>query len=130
MDVQPIIVPGAEQAGAERRPVSADGQSFVLREWQGSGPGYLHVHHADDEAWHVLEGTLRFRFSGRQVDAGPGATIFVPAGVPHTYEALGAARYLLILTPRLRDLIAALHAASRREQQQQIMREYQSEILE
>jgi hypothetical protein len=40
----------------------ATGQSFAIREWHGSGPAALHVHHVDDEAWHVLEGTLRFRF--------------------------------------------------------------------
>ncbi|MGA7989514.1 MAG: hypothetical protein WCB51_14085 [Candidatus Dormiibacterota bacterium] len=32
--------------------VEAPGDSFVIREWWGSGPAELHVHHADDEAWH------------------------------------------------------------------------------
>jgi hypothetical protein len=33
----------------------------------------LHVHHADDEAWYVLEGMLRFRIGdGSQVLAGEG----------------------------------------------------------
>jgi quercetin dioxygenase-like cupin family protein len=44
----------------------------------------------------------------RVVEASAGTTVFAPAGVPHTYNALEAARYLLILTPRLRDLIAEL----------------------
>lgn len=126
----PLIVPGAEQRGADQRPIAARGQSFAVNEWRGSGPTYLHVHYADDEAWHVLEGTLRFRFGDRQVDATVGATVFVPAGVPHSYEAVGAARYLIILTPRLRDLIAALHGAPDEHQHQTIMRRYQSEVLE
>src|SRR5262249_31191984 len=67
---------------------SATGESFAIREWRGSGPAKLHVHHADDEAWHVLEGVLRFRFDDRMVDVGAGETVFVPAGVPHTYAAL------------------------------------------
>lgn len=40
---------------------------FVIVEWTDSGESEwewiapLHVHHADDEAWYVLEGVLRFR---------------------------------------------------------------------
>ena len=32
----------------------------------------LHVHHGDDEAWHVLEGELTFRYSDRTETAGAG----------------------------------------------------------
>jgi mannose-6-phosphate isomerase-like protein (cupin superfamily) len=41
-------------------PFSASGKSFSIHEWRGSGPATLHVHHSDDEAWHVLEGQLTF----------------------------------------------------------------------
>ena len=93
-----------------RSPFSALGASLRMHEWTGGGPPYLHVHHEDDEAWHVLEGTLAFRFADREVRAGPGTTVFVPAGVAHTYEELdGPTRYLVVLTPRLDDLIAELH---------------------
>lgn len=125
----PIIVPEKQKRG-DQQPIVAKGQSFDIYEWSGSGPGYLHVHYADDEAWHVLEGTLTFRFRDRQVDAPAGTTLFVPAGVPHDYiESGGPARYLIILTPRLRDLISALEAAAR-EQHNEIMRRFESEILE
>jgi mannose-6-phosphate isomerase-like protein (cupin superfamily) len=79
---------------------AATGNSFAIREWRGSGPAKLHVHHEDDEAWHVLDGVLRFRFLDRQVDVPAGETVCVPAGVAHTYEAIQA-RYLVVLTPRL-----------------------------
>jgi mannose-6-phosphate isomerase-like protein (cupin superfamily) len=93
-------------------PIAASGQSFEVHEWSGSGPDYLHVHLSDDEAWHILEGTLTFKFVDEQVEAQAGTTVFVPAGVPHTYfEAHGPTRYLVILTPRLHALIDALHAA-------------------
>lgn len=127
---QPIVIPAAGQQGEERQPVSASGRSFVIHEWEGSGPAYLHVHYADDEAWYVLDGTLRFRFGDRQVDAGAGTTVFVPAVVPHTYEALGHARYLIILTPRLNELIGELHGAPDQEQHRAILQWYQSEVLE
>lgn len=73
-----------------------------------SGPEYMHVHQSDDEAWHVLEGTLRFRFAEREVDATAGTTVFVPAGLAHTYRAVGPSRYLIILTPKIDRLIAKL----------------------
>jgi len=107
----------------------ATGNSFAIREWRGSGPAKLHVHHADDEAWHVLEGLLRFRFLDRQVDVAAGETVFVPAGVAHTYEAIQA-RYLVILTPRLVDLIAELQRSPRSEDEASIYRRYSSELLE
>lgn len=40
----------------------------------------LHVHHVDDEAWHVGSGALRFRFEDEEVIARAGATVLVPAG--------------------------------------------------
>jgi mannose-6-phosphate isomerase-like protein (cupin superfamily) len=127
---QPIIVPGGQARAEGQRPIAATGQSFAIHEWSGSGPDYLHVHHSDDEAWHILEGTLTFRFSDRTIEALAGTTVFVPAGVPHTYyEVAGPTRYLIIMTPRLRELIAALHGAPRAEHNA-IMHQFASEIVE
>jgi len=126
----PIIVFAKEKRANDQAPIAATGQSFDVHEWSGGGAGYLHVHYADDEAWHVLEGTLTFRLNDKQVEAPAGTTIFVPAGVAHDYfESRGPARYLIILTPRLRDLISALEKAPR-EQHNAIMRKFESEILE
>lgn len=126
---QPIIsLPSIADAAAHTA-LSAAGGSFVIHEWRGSGPALLHVHHADDEAWHVLEGTLRFRFADRKVDVPAGGTVFVPAGVPHTYEAIDA-RYLIILTPRLDALIRELQRTPDRAAHAEVYRKYDSELLE
>jgi mannose-6-phosphate isomerase-like protein (cupin superfamily) len=128
--VEPIIVANSSTRPSGQQGITAIGQSFDIYEWSGSGPGYLHVHYADDEAWHILEGTLTFRFRDRQVEATAGTTVFVPAGVPHDYfEADGPTRYLMILTPRLRDLIAALHAAPL-QRHHEIMKQFESVIVE
>ncbi|HLK17386.1 MAG TPA: cupin domain-containing protein [Bryobacteraceae bacterium] len=111
-------------------PFSASGNSFSIQEWRGSGPAALHVHHSDDEAWHVLEGQLTFRFSDRTETAGPGATVFVPAGVAHTYTTSPEARYLIILTPRLQALIATLQADRDPRHLREIYRRFDSELLE
>ena len=111
-------------------PYSAIGKSFEIHEWRGSGPATLHVHHSDDEAWHVLEGELIFRYGDRTETVGPGITVFVPAGVAHTYIAGADARYLIILTPRLSALIAALQADRDLTHQREIYQRFDSELLE
>ncbi len=127
---EPIIVPDIQVRTDNQSPISVIGKTFGIYEWSGSGPDYIHVHHSDDEAWHILEGTLTFKFSDRVIDASAGTTVFVPAGVPHAYyEANEPTRYLIILTPRLRELISALHT-SPREEHNAIMRNFDSEILE
>ena len=99
---QPII------AGPNSPPIAATGTSLVIREWTMPGPYYMHVHQSDDEAWHVLEGLLRFKVPDGEVDAPAGTTVFVPAGVAHTYTVVEPSRYLIILTPKIDRLIEKL----------------------
>lgn len=118
-----------------------DNSSFVIAEWRdpGAPPGPprpiapVHVHHEDDEAWYVLDGTLAFTLGGQEVEARAGTLVFAPRGTVHTYwnPRPEPARYLLIMTPTIRHLIAALHAATDRtpEAQQAIYRQHYSELL-
>jgi mannose-6-phosphate isomerase-like protein (cupin superfamily) len=120
---EPVIARSGE-------PLDAMGRVFGIGEWMGSGPPQLHVHHEDDEAWHVLEGTIEFRFGAdRREIVGPGATVFVPAGVAHTYVTSDDARYLIVLTPQLQALIGSLHGAPAAEHAA-IYRRFASELLE
>jgi len=82
---------------------------FVLVEWSDPGGltsrerpiAGLHVHHSDDEAWYVLEGTLGFRLGDDEVEAGPGAAVFVPRGTPHAFWNAGyePVRFLELICP-------------------------------
>jgi mannose-6-phosphate isomerase-like protein (cupin superfamily) len=92
---------------------------FVIVEWSDSGDSEwewiapMHVHHADDEAWYVLEGVLRFRVGDGTFEAGPDSAVLAPKGTPHAYGNARKgqrARYLLVMTPRIRALVEALHA--------------------
>jgi mannose-6-phosphate isomerase-like protein (cupin superfamily) len=130
MPGQPIIAPSQAERADQSQRMAADGVSFAIHEWKGSGPPQLHVHHEDDEAWHVLEGGLRFRFADQTIDVNAGSTVFVPAGVAHTYVSLPDARYLVVLTPRLRELIAELSSAADRSGDDEIYRRHRSELLE
>jgi uncharacterized cupin superfamily protein len=89
------------------------------------------VHHEDDEAWHVLSGAMRFRFADREVEAPEGSTVFVPAGVAHTFVALTLdTRYLIILTERLLSLIGSLSSDQDRDRKGEIYRAHASEIVD
>ncbi len=46
----------------------------------------LHVHHTEDELFHVVEGRLRLRVGGADLELGAGGTQLAPKGVPHTYR--------------------------------------------
>jgi len=110
---------------------------FVIAEWRDAGDSAwewiapLHVHHADDEAWYVLDGVLRFRLSDAIFEAGPGAAVFAPKGTPHAYGNARPghpARYLLVMTPKIRSLVQALHKP-RAGEYAAIFRAHDSELL-
>jgi quercetin dioxygenase-like cupin family protein len=52
---------------------------------QGSSPP-LHVHADADEAWFVLDGDLTFQVGDRTWSAEPGAFVWAPRAVPHTFR--------------------------------------------
>lgn len=44
-----------------------------------------HIHPLQEERFEVLAGLLRGRAAGREVTAGPGETVIIPAGTPHVW---------------------------------------------
>jgi mannose-6-phosphate isomerase-like protein (cupin superfamily) len=52
-------------------------------------PGRLHVHPVQEERFEVIEGTMRFTLGRKQVTAGPGEAVVVPAGVRHDFANAG-----------------------------------------
>jgi quercetin dioxygenase-like cupin family protein len=81
----------------------------------GEGPPF-HTHANEDECLFVLEGTMRFRLRDEIEPAPAGSFVYVPRGVPHTWQNLGAeqARMLVLFAPagmeRFFDRFAALAA--------------------
>jgi len=115
--------------------VGVRGMSLAIEDWAAEGEAHevapLHVHRADDEAWYVISGALRFRFADDVITAVAGSTVLVPAGVAHTFGNAGPqpSRYLIILPARLDQLIAELHEAEPGEYPA-IYRRHESELLE
>ena len=68
----------------------------------GHVPG-AHVHPEQEERFHVLEGTMKFRMGMRRIVAGPGDTVVVPAGRVHRFSngGDGVARARVEVVPAL-----------------------------
>ena len=66
----------------------------------GEGPP-LHRHRNEDEVVHVIEGDYEFWLDGKISRAGPGSSVFLPRGVPHSFRVIGSTpgRNLAIATP-------------------------------
>jgi mannose-6-phosphate isomerase-like protein (cupin superfamily) len=60
----------------------------------------LHVHHREDEAFWILEGSATFEVGGEIIEAHAGDFVFGPRDIPHRYTVGdGGCRMLFILTP-------------------------------
>jgi mannose-6-phosphate isomerase-like protein (cupin superfamily) len=85
---------GAEHGGTGISMIFVDAEP-------GSGPS-LHRHEYD-EVFVVLEGEATMTAGERELKAGPGDVVVVPAGMPHAFVSSGSARLRQIdihLSPR------------------------------
>ncbi|MGN6188234.1 MAG: quercetin 2,3-dioxygenase [Conexibacter sp.] len=54
-----------------------------------------HVHTREDEVFVVLDGDICFEIDGRRLLAGPGTSVFMPRGVPHSFRVESAVACVL-----------------------------------
>jgi len=47
------------------------------------------VHHQQDEAYYVLEGTFSFLSGDETINTGPGSFVWIPRGTVHTFKNIG-----------------------------------------
>ena len=73
---------------------------FTMQAGFGGPPP--HIHHSHEETFFVLEGPMRFRIDGREIEAPAGTFAHVPRGVAHTFWVPGEqpAKLLRCLHPR------------------------------
>ncbi len=78
---------------------------FREEEFSGCVLGFLpgqvlprHSHEHEHEVFDVLAGTGTIWLDGQPVHAGPGTSVFVPAGVEHGFENTGGDRWLIRAT--------------------------------
>lgn len=77
------------------------GRLAVLEHLSPHGAGSpLHVHHREDEWFHVLDGELTVWVDGGVHVVPAGGFVFLPAGRPHTFLVTSeTARFLLVTGP-------------------------------
>jgi quercetin dioxygenase-like cupin family protein len=103
----------------------------------GAGGPPPHIHHREDETFHVLEGEYEFMVAGKTLRGGAGTTLFAPRGIPHTYRCVSpnGGKLSVLLTPSgFEGFFAEIGALSAAEQQDiprvvQIAQRYGLEFL-
>jgi quercetin dioxygenase-like cupin family protein len=63
----------------------------------GEGPP-LHLHTREDETIYILEGDFRFKLGAKISNAGPGSFIYIPRGLPHTWQIIGEGNGRMLIT--------------------------------
>jgi hypothetical protein len=58
----------------------------------------LHIHQAEDEIFHVLDGEVRYRVGDNDRLATAGETLLAPMGIPHTYRVTSPEARMLTIT--------------------------------
>jgi mannose-6-phosphate isomerase-like protein (cupin superfamily) len=83
-------------------PRETAGSLFVIEHTHllKAGPP-LHLHHAQEEYFYVMEGRALFQVGERKVELRAGDSVLGPRAVPHTFVPLGEqpARMLIAFTP-------------------------------
>lgn len=79
-----------------------DGAFFMAEVSVAPGGGTPpHIHHCEDESFHVLEGTLTMQVGEDTITASAGDFAFLPRGIAHSFRNAGDgyARALVLATP-------------------------------
>jgi quercetin dioxygenase-like cupin family protein len=78
-----------------------DGQMTIVEVTEPPGAeAPLHVHHREDEAFWILEGSATFEVGDTTIEASAGDYLFGPRDIPHRYTVGDAGcRMLFICTP-------------------------------
>lgn len=77
---------------------NADGLSVIDMTLPFDEAPPLHVHHEEDEVFHILAGEIRFSVDGGLRTVRAGDTLLAPRGIPHGFRVLtpAGARMLVI----------------------------------
>ena len=84
------------------------GGAFFLAEIEVAPGGGTppHIHHREDEAFHMLEGSLTIQVGGNTITASAGDFAFLPRGIAHSFKNTATAARRHWFLPRRRALKA------------------------
>lgn len=98
-----------------RLPAAAGADAIsIIEHWMpyGDSPP-LHIHHNEDEVFHVLEGTLRVRVGDAEFLLNAGDIALAPKSVPHTFRVDSSAGAHCLTICRGADFESLVVQASR-----------------
>lgn len=92
----------------------------------------FHTHHNDDEMFYVISGEIGFIVGDNEFIAPAGSAVLVPRGAIHTWwnATETPSRYLMIVTRRIDQLVAAIHNGPRSpEEMTQLFADHDSTLI-
>jgi quercetin dioxygenase-like cupin family protein len=94
---------------------SDDGMPHIaMRRFQMDVGGGMPLHtNTVEHEQYVLRGSARIRVGERVLEVGPEDVLFIPAGVPHSYEVMEGPFEFLCMVPNLPDRIEIVEEPSR-----------------
>ena len=92
---------------------NADGMSVIEHRLPHGSSAPLHIHHTEDEIFHVLAGQARFTVGGNQIEVRTGDTLVAPKGVPHTFVVTSQEDAIWLTVTNNGDFERMLRAAGR-----------------
>lgn len=107
----------------------------MLRRWElAHFPGDQappHIHLRSDEAFCVIRGRLEVLVDDQRRILQAGEHVTIPAGTVHTFATVDpdGADVVVVMTPEVDELVAALHRASTDEQRAEIWARHNSEVV-
>jgi mannose-6-phosphate isomerase-like protein (cupin superfamily) len=132
--VKAYLLPPGEGVGGDAAVKASrltTGGALTLIESRTRGGAPLHVHSRDDECFYVLEGTLTVRCGDERFEAGPRSFVFLPRGIPHSWDVLGEEATLLMITVQagLDEFLHEFHAAGSAEARNEVAARYGIQFL-
>jgi quercetin dioxygenase-like cupin family protein len=104
------IAVGAGEGERSRSPLGGD-ITYIVRGGQSAGalaaleavnpPGEgppLHIHTREDECVYILDGEVRWKLGDQLSATGPGGFVFIPRGLPHTWQNVGDGDSRMLVT--------------------------------
>ncbi len=90
---------------------TSTGGSLTVIESHTRGGAPMHLHQAEDECFYVLDGSIRVHCGEREFEAGTHSFVFLPRGIPHSWDVTsGVATVLIITVPGgIEEFLRELH---------------------
>jgi len=105
-------VPGSDDPALKASSESTGG-ALTLFESDATGGAPRHVHSREDECFYVAEGVISVECGDETYEAGARSFVFLPRGIPHSWDVVGERATVLIITvpAGLEEFLREFHEA-------------------